>query len=507
MTNIQLLPKEDKYNMQLVADTHPPQWVNPKANGRYNLVIIGAGSAGLTAAAGAAGLGAKVALIEKEYMGGDCLHVGCVPSKAVIRSGRVAAAVADAARYGIGVPEGVSIDFATVMGRMRQVRAHISPHDSAARFTKLGVDVYFGAAEFTGRDTLQVAGQTLQFSKALIATGSSPASLPLPGLEAAGYLTNVSFFNLTERPKRLAVIGGGPIGAELAQTMQRLGSAVTLLDIAPKILPREDKDAAEIVQKALLEDGVTLLLGTKTTRAEADKGEKIIYYEKDGQSHCLRVDEILLAVGRRPNIEGLNLNAAGVDFHEAKGVKVNDYLQTSNSKIYAAGDVALKYQFTHVAGHSAAIALQNALFPAPKRKFSDLVIPWVTYTDPEVAHVGLYPGEAAEQGSKIETYFQAMDSVDRAVAEGELTGFVKIHVKKGTGKILGATVVNSVAGEMINEITLAMKHDLGLGALATLIHPYPTQAESISKAAIAYRRTKLTPLVSKIFTWWLARTR
>lgn len=503
---VEILPRESAYNQTLIENVHPPDWQNPTPSGRYNLVVIGAGSAGLVAAAGTAGIGGKVALIEKGLMGGDCLNMGCVPSKAVIRSGQVMAEIGRAAHFGVEVGD-TRVDFARVMERMRGVRAHISPHDSAVRYSDMGVDVYFGAGKFTGADTIEVAGQTLHFNKAMIATGSHPFVIPFEGLEETGYLTNETIFNLTEQPRRLAVIGGGPIGSELAQAFQRLGTAVTLIDISDHILPREDADAAELVQQSLLADGVTLLLGVKTERIAAENGAKRIYYAKNGQTNYVEVDEILVAVGRRPNVKGLNLEAVGVEYDEKTGVTVNDYLQTTNPRIYAGGDTAVKYQFTHVAGQTGAIVVQNALFPFPKRKFSDLVIPWVTYTDPEVAHVGMYPHQAKEQGLEVTTFTQSMDKVDRAVAEGELEGFVKIHVKKGTDKILGATVVNRHAGEMLNEITLAMTQGLGLGALSGVIHPYPTQAEAIAKAASEYNKTRLTPFVAKLFNWWLARTR
>lgn len=507
MTIHELLTVRDEHNEKLIANVHPPAWQNPTPDGRYNLVVIGGGSAGLVAVAGTAGIGGKVALIEKSLLGGDCLNYGCVPSKTVIRSGRVAAEVRDAAQYGVHVPPGTTIDFGQVMARMRRVRADISPHDSAERFTQLGADVYLGEARFTGPDTVEVGGQTLLFNKAVIATGSRASALPIPGLAETGYLTNEDVFNLTERPNRLAVIGGGPIGSELAQAFQRLGTAVTLIDIAPHILPREDEDAADIVQQALLRDGVELLLGVKTQKISAEGGEKLIVYEDaHGRVATLHVDEILLAVGRVPNIEGLGLEKAGVTYSK-KGVTVNDRLQTSNPRIYAAGDVAVPYQFTHIAAQTAAIVVQNALFPFPKRKFSDLLIPWVTYTDPEVAHVGLYPNQAAQQGIEIETFSADMAHNDRAMAEGSTAGFVKIHVKKGTGKILGATIVGRHAGEMLNEITLAMKHNLGMSGLSTLIHPYPTEAEAIAKAASEWNKTRLTPTVAKIFGWWLRRTR
>jgi pyruvate/2-oxoglutarate dehydrogenase complex dihydrolipoamide dehydrogenase (E3) component len=493
------------HNQTLLDNVRPAAWQNPTPTGRYNLVIIGAGSAGLVAAAGTAGLGGKVALIEKHFMGGDCLNTGCVPSKALIRSAHALAAVREAADYGIRTGEATA-DFSAVMERLRAVRAEISPHDSAERFRNLGVDVYFGTARFSGADTVEVAGQTLQFSKALIATGSRPFVLPIGGLEEIGYLTNETIFDLTEQPRRLAVIGGGPIGSELAQAFQRLGTAVTLLDVAPHILPREDEDAADIVQQSLVRDGVRLLLGVKVARVARENRAKVLFYEQDGQTNSVVVDEILLSVGRRPVVDGLNLEAVDVAYSQ-KGVQVNDYLQTTNPRIYAAGDVAVPYQFTHVAGQTGAIVVQNALFPAPKRKFSALTIPWVTYTDPEVAHVGLYPHEAEAKGLEITTFTQPMSKVDRAVADGETAGFVKIHLKRGTSEIVGATLVGRHAGEMIGEVTLAIQHKLGMGALAGLIHPYPTRAEVIAKAASEYNKTRLTPTVAKLFRWWLSKTR
>ena len=493
----------------LLNNVRPAGWQNPTPTGRYNLVVIGAGSAGLVAAAGTAGVGGKVALIEKHWLGGDCLNTGCVPSKALIRSAHALAAVREAEQYGIRTGP-AKADFAAVMARVQAVRAEISPHDSAERFRGLGVDVFFGTGRFVGGEAIEVTGeqgvQTLHFSKALIATGSRPFVLPIPGLEEVGYLTNETVFDLTEQPRRLAVIGAGPIGSELAQAFQRLGTAVCLLDIAPQILPREDTDAAELVQQSLVRDGVQLLLGVKVARVARENGQKVLFYEREGQTQSVVVDEILLAVGRRPTVDGLNLEGVGVAY-SGKGVQVNDYLQTTNPRIYAAGDAAVPYQFTHVAGQTGAIVVQNALFPAPKRKFSALTIPWVTYTDPEIAHVGLYPHEAEAKGMAITTFSQPMGKVDRAVADGETVGMAKIHLKKGTSEIVGATLVGRHAGEMIGEVTLAIQHKLGMGALAGLIHPYPTQAEVIAKTASEYNKTRLTPTVAKIFRWWLGRSR
>ncbi|WP_141608506.1 mercuric reductase [Litorilinea aerophila] len=492
----------DEHNRRLVANVHPPAWQNPVPQGRYNLVIIGGGSAGLVAAAGAAGLGARVALVERHLLGGDCLNVGCVPSKVLIRSARAVGDIARAGALGIQVPP-VSVDFAAVMERVRQVRAAISDHDSVWRFQRLGVDVYLGEGRFSGPDTVTVDGQTLRFQKALIATGSRPMVLPIPGLAEVGYLTNETLFELTSLPRRLAVIGAGPIGAELAQAFRRFGSQVILFDILPQVLGREDPDAAAIIQNVFVAEGIQLALGAQIQQVRPDSQGKIIDYELDGRQASVTVDEILVAVGRTPNLEGLNLEAAGIEYHK-KGVQVSDTLQTTNPNVYAAGDIALPYQFTHTADAAARLVLQNALFPGPKQKVSALVVPWCTYTDPEVAHVGLYEKQAQEQGIPVETYVQPLGETDRGRADGETEGFVKVHVRKGSDRILGATIVARHAGEMINEITLAMVTGAGLKTLTRVIHPYPTQAEAIRKVADAYNRTRLTPVLQRILRAWFA---
>lgn len=492
----------DEHNKKLISNVHPIDWSNPKPASKYNLVVIGGGSAGLIAAVGAAGLGAKVALIERHLLGGDCLNVGCVPSKAVIRASRVVSEIKHAPNFGVHVKGEPEVDFGAVMERMRRIRASISPHDSADRFKKLGIDVFLGEGRFSGPNRIEVGGATLNFSKALIATGSRPIAPPIEGLNDVGYLTNENVFNLTERPKRLGVIGAGAIGSELAQAFNRLGSQVTLFNRQPQIMAKEDREAAEIVQEVFEKEGICLQLAINVKRvSKSDNGAKLIHYQKDGQPCTVEVDEILVAAGRTPNVESLNMKVAGVDFHK-KGVIVTDTLQTTNPNIYAAGDVALKYQFTHMADASARIVLRNALFPGPKQKFSDLVIPWVTYTDPEVAHVGMYEHEAKAKGIEIDNYKVELKEVDRAVADGETAGFVKVMTKKGSDKILGATIVATHAGEMLNEITLAMTQNIGLGALANVIHPYPTQAEAIRRVADAYNRTRLTPTVSKVFDFW-----
>jgi pyruvate/2-oxoglutarate dehydrogenase complex dihydrolipoamide dehydrogenase (E3) component len=492
----------DHHNQTLLSNTHPPDWINPTAEGRYNLVVIGAGTAGLVAAAGAAGLGAKVALIERRLMGGDCLNVGCVPSKALIRSARLLAELRGAERFGVRVPPGTEVDFPAMMERMRGIRAAISPHDSAARFRDLGVDVFLGSARFLSRDSVDVGGQTLTFSRACISTGARASAPPIPGLQEAGYLTNETVFSLTELPRRLAVIGAGPIGCELAQTFARFGSEVYLIEAMDRVLPNEDPEASEIVRAALLRDGVRLMCCGKNVRITRTEEGKQFSVDSDDAHYDLTVDEILVGAGRRPNVEALGLESAGVQYG-AQGIEVNDFLQTTNPHIYAAGDVCSRYKFTHAADAMARIVIQNALFFGRKRAGA-LTIPWCTYTDPEVAQVGLTPHGAQQRGIEIDTYKVELSRVDRALLDGETEGFLKVHVRRGTGTILGATLVARHAGEMISEITLAMATGAGLGTIAGVIHPYPTQAEIIKRAADAYNRTRLTPRIKHWFEWLLS---
>ena len=492
----------DEANQELVANVHPRDWNNPTPAGRYNLVVIGAGTAGLVAAAGAAGLGAKVALVEKHFLGGDCLNVGCVPSKALIRAARAADAVRKAGDFGVRVPPGVSFDFPKAMARMRRLRAEISPHDSVQRFTKLGVDVFLGAAQFRGPDAVEVGGQTLRFAKAALATGARAAAPSIPGLNDVPFLTNESLFSLTELPRRLAIIGAGPIGCEMAQTFARFGSEVYLIEAEHGILPREDCDASEIVRAALERDGVRLLCcGKELKVARASDGTRLQLNSHDRPCD-VPVDQILIAAGRAPNVEGLGLESAGVQF-DRKGVRVNDRLQTSNPRIYACGDICSPYRFTHAADFMARIVIQNALFKGRSR-MSSLVIPWATYTSPEIAHVGLYEKEAAQHGFEVETFTQELRQVDRAILDGETEGFARVHVRKGTDRIVGATVVAAHAGDLISEFTLALNNNIGLKKLAAAIHPYPTQAEAIRRTGDLYNRTRLTPLVKSIMERWLA---
>jgi len=503
MNGAPVVTPRDHYNETLLANVHPPDWVNPTPARRYNLVVIGGGTAGLVSAAGAAGLGARVALVERHLLGGDCLNYGCVPSKAIIRSSRLAADFRDAARFGFKTPLAADVDFPAVMERMRALRAAISHHDAAQRFTDLGVDVFLGEARFSGPRSVEVAGRTLNFSKAVIATGARAVDPPVPGLAETGYLTNETVFSLIERPSRLLIMGGGPLGCEFAQAFQRLGCRVTLLHKYDRLMNREDADAAQLVQQVFVREGIQLILAAKPVQIlKTDRG-KLVRYESAGQPGEIEVDEILAGAGRAPNVDNLGLEEAGVRYDKREGVVVNDRLQTTNRHIYAAGDVCLQYKFTHLADASARIVIQNALFLG-RKKLSALTIPWCTYTDPEVAHVGINEAEADKQGIPIQTFIKPLSEVDRAVVDGEAEGMVKIHLKQGSDKILGATIVARHAGEMISEVTLAMVGKIGLGALAAVIHPYPTQAEAIRQTGDLYNRTRLTPFVKKLFTRFLA---
>lgn len=496
----------DEHNQKLEANVHPPDWMNPTPQGRYNLVVIGAGTAGLVTAAGAAGLGAKVALIERSLMGGDCLNVGCVPSKAIISAARAAAAVKYAGELGVHVDGTTSVDFEGIMERMRKLRAEISPNDSADRFKNLGIDVFIGDGKFVDSNSIEVDGQVLKFKKAVIATGGRAQAPPIPGLDEVDYLTNETLFSLTELPKRIGIIGAGPIGCEMAQSFARFGSEVFLVETQHGIMPREDSDAAKIVEESLRKDGVNLLCCGKDTKLRKENGKTRITLESDGKSYDEEVDALLVSVGRAPNVDGLNLEGVGVEYDSRTGVTVNDKLQTTNSNIYAAGDVCSKFKFTHAADFMARTVIRNALFFG-RAKASALTIPWATYTSPELAHVGLTVHDAKKEGIELDTFTQDFDEVDRAILESETNGFVRIHLKKGTDTIVGATIVASNAGDMISEISLAMTNNLGLGKIANTIHPYPTQAEAIRKVGDQYNRTRLTPFVKGLFNKWLSWTR
>lgn len=507
---VTVLP-DDEHNQTLVRNVHPPDWVNPDPAGPYNLVVIGAGPAGLVTASVAAALGARVALVERHLMGGDCLNVGCVPSKGVIRASRAWSEIRTAGEFGVQIQDGVQYDFAAAMSRMRQLRARISHLDSAQRYKKMGVDVFIGQGRFAGPDVMEVDGKRLRFSKAAICTGARAAAPSIPGLKEAGYLTNETVFALTELPARMAVIGAGPIGCELAQAFAQFGSQVTVLEQNGQLLPREDLDAAQIVQKRMERDDVRFIFHAAVTHVDVRGKDKILHYAVNGVSAELAVDEILVGVGRAPNVEGLGLEQAGVEYDTRTGVKVNSRLQTTNPTIYAAGDICFPLKFTHAADALAQIVIQNALFPHPLglgyAGTNALIIPWCTYTSPEIAHVGLYEADATAKGIAVETYTYRLDEVDRAILDGEEEGLARVHVKKGTDRIVGATIVAAHAGDLISEMTLAMKAGAGLGTIASTIHPYPTQAEVIKKTATAWRKTALTERKKNILRKWFEWTR
>jgi pyruvate/2-oxoglutarate dehydrogenase complex dihydrolipoamide dehydrogenase (E3) component len=500
----EMLLVDDPYDKQLIENCHPANWTNPTPSAKYNLVVVGAGTAGLVSAAGAAGLGAKVALIEGNLMGGDCLNVGCVPSKAVIRAARAVYDTRKGSEFGVQLECQPDLAFAAAMKRMRKLRAGISEHDSAERFRRLGVDVYIGHGRFVGPAAVEVDGKQLEFDRAVIATGARAADLPVPGLKEVGYLTNENVFTLTELPRRIAVIGAGPIGCELAQSFARFGTEVFLIEALHGIMPNEDPDASEIVSKSMIDrDGVKLMCcGKELTVGKAEGGGKRLKVDSHGNHYDFVVDEILVGGGRRPNLEGLGLEEAGVQY-TAQGVTVNDRLRTTNPKVFAAGDICSRYKFTHAADAMARVVLANALFYG-RRKVTELVIPWCTYTDPEIAHVGYYEKDAKTTGFDVGTITQSLNDVDRAILDGEDEGFARVHYDKKYGTILGGTIVARHGGEMIGELTLAMVARQKVGVLSSTIHPYPTQVEALHKIGDTYMRTKLTPTLRKVVEKWLA---
>ena len=454
----------------------------------YDVVIIGGGSGGLVVASLAAQLKAKVALVEKDRLGGDCLWYGCVPSKSLIHASRIAYEVKHSSRFGIytNPPE---INFAEATGHVQKVIAAIQPHDSPERFEGLGVEVIFGSGQFIDKQTFEVNGRQLKARAFVISTGSRPAIPPVPGLQEAGYLTNEQVFSLTERPNSLAVIGAGPIGCELGQAFHRLGAEVTMIASRDQIMPKEDPEAAEVVEKQFLSEGIRILKKARAEKVEVIDGKKHLWA---GEEEIV-VDEILVSAGRTPNVESLNLEAAGVEY-DKKGIKVNARLQTSNKRIYGCGDVIGGYQFTHVAGYEGYYAAMNALFSPimqmlPVMKINYQVIPWATFTDPELARVGFTEKQARERyGDDIYVLKQPFAGVDRAQAEAATSGFGKI-ITTSKGDILGAHIVGPAAGELIHEVVLAMSNKLKVSALSS-IHVYPTLAEVNSKAALLLTKQK-----------------
>jgi pyruvate/2-oxoglutarate dehydrogenase complex dihydrolipoamide dehydrogenase (E3) component len=491
---------EDAGNRNLLNNVHPEGWTNPRPADQYNLVVLGGGYAGILTALEAVRMGAKVALVERNLLGGVCLNAGCISSKAIIRTSRVYAEMRNAWRYGARSPENIQVDFALAMDRMRRVRSRISRRRSARDLKALGMDVFFGEARFASPEAITVNGETLRFKRALIAAGARPAIPSIPGLEEAGYLTNETVFELHECPRKLVVIGGGPLGCELAQAFCRLGSQVSLVQDEPLFLGQEERDAAQILSESLARDGIDIHLNTQTAGVRTEGARKLVDLISDGNKATVVADAILLAAGRAPNVQGMNLETAGVNYSDESGIRINDFLQTSNPRIYAAGDVCLEHKFAHIEGASAHIVARNALFFG-RRRLSALTIPWCTYTDPEIAHVGLSVREAREKNIPVKTLTVPMHDVDRAIADAEEEGFVKIHIKEGTDRILGATVVARHAGELIGVISMAMSAGVGLRRLSHVSYPYPTQAAAIKMACNAYRDSHQ----SKFRAWWIRK--
>lgn len=491
--------EHDPSDRALLAQVHPADWKNPTPAKKYDLVVIGAGTGGLVTAAGAAGLGAKVALIERHLMGGDCLNVGCVPSKGLISAARAWSTARRAAELfaGPAVELNAAGDFGAMMSRMRRIRSELSPIDSAERFRGLGVDVFIGDGAFSDAKTISVAGAALRFRKAVIATGARAAAPKIPGLDGVRYLTNESIFDLTTLPPRMVIVGAGPIGCELAQCFARFGSQVTLIDKGARALSRDDADAAAIIRHALERDGVTCVMGAEITGVAQQGAVIAVRASQQGAASTFDCDALLIAIGRAPNVEGLGLEQADVAF-TARGVTVDARLCTTNERVYAVGDICSTLQFTHAADFQARMVIQNALFFG-RGKASHLVTPWATYTSPEIAQVGHTAESAADAGVAIDTFTVPLHEVDRARLEGETEGFCRIHVQQGSDTIVGATIVAPNAGDMISEVTLCMTNGLGLSAIGKTMHPYPTQGEVLRKVADAWRRTKLTPTVKTLF--------
>ncbi len=472
---------------ELLRNLHPPQWRNPQPASKYGLAVIGAGPAGLAAAQSAAASGTRVALIECDLVGGDCLNYSCDPSKALIRTARAYGDMDNARHYGASAPADTPVDFRAAITRMLHLRTRLSRAWSVHELAESGIDVFFGQARFTAANALAVDDLPLRFRHALIATGGQPDIPAITGLQDIDYCTNESIFGIAELPRRLLVIGGGPLGCELAQTFSRFGSKVIIVQDAPLFLPREERDAAQILSVAFARDGIEVRLNTEVTALRKVDGAIHADLLSDDYPSQAVTDAVLIGTGRLPRIDGMDLSAAGVEHDFDNGIHVDDFLCTSNPAIHAAGDACLQDKYAHMAKASARIAVANALH-GPHQRMSELVVPWCTYTDPEIAHVGLYARDAMDRGIPLSTFTIPLHEVDRAILDGEDIGFVKIHVADGSDRILGATIVSRHAGELIGQITQAMVAGLGMRGLARVLHPYPTQSAALGMAAEAWCR-------------------
>jgi pyruvate/2-oxoglutarate dehydrogenase complex dihydrolipoamide dehydrogenase (E3) component len=469
------------------ARVRPEDWVNPIPKDLYDLVVLGAGPAGLAAAETAAGAGLTVALVERNRLGGNSLNVGSIPSKAIIRSGHAAETSRQSREFSAPIGGSGPVDFDFVMARMREIRMRVAGYHSIDRLASKNIDVFFSEARFSGRRSLLAGAASLPFKKAIIATGCRPRPSDIPGLDQAGFLTSSTIFDITTLPPRLAIIGGGPLGCELAQAFCRLGARVTILQNQPKFLPRVERDAAELLSLSLSRDGVETRLNTTVVGAALGKGEKVLQIDNDGVKSTISTDEILLSVGRISNVEDLCLTAAGIDFDSENGIKVDDFLRTTNAGVFAAGDVCMNHKFTNVAEATGRMAAFNA-FSGRRKKQSHLLVPYCTFCDPEIAQIGMQVWEARKRGVPVKTFTIMMQDVDRAITDGQEDGFVKLHVRDGTDEILGATIMAARASEMINEVAVLMSARIGMRKLAQILHTYPAQSDAIRLAAVAFVR-------------------
>jgi pyruvate/2-oxoglutarate dehydrogenase complex dihydrolipoamide dehydrogenase (E3) component len=464
----------------------------------YDMIIIGGGAAGLTVAAGAAQLGAKTALIERERLGGDCLFYGCVPSKTLIKTAKVYHYAKNMKKFGLPEVDVPPCNLKSVMDHVRRVIDQVAVHDSIERFRGMGVDVIFGSPEFVSDHEVSIDGKTLSGSRFTIATGSRPMVFPIEGLHQTGFITNVEAFSMEDLPGRLVVLGAGPIGAELSHAFVRLGSKVTLVDILENPLSLEDHDMADVVIKQMVSDGISLRMGSKAKKTYQEGHHKVMVIEsKGGKEEAIQCDEILVATGRRPNVEGLSLEMAGVK-HTKTGIETDDHMQTSTKHIYAAGDVNGKFPFTHIAGAEGSIIVRNAIMHIPG-KINYNMTPWVTFTDPEIASIGYNEQRAKQEEIEYDVHMEAYEEVDRALAEGEYQGKIKILTEAGSDKIIGVQIVGLHAGELIGSSVLAVNKHMKLSDLATPIFAYPTLSEIHKKSAGKYYAQKIfSPKVRSI---------
>ena len=470
---------------QYLHRVRPPEWQSPIPKAVYDLAVVGAGPAGLAAVDLAVRHNLSVAVLERDRLGGNSLNAGSIPSKAIIRTARLFSTLRASEAVGPGVSSAAAAEFGAVMDRMRRARCRIAEYSSIDRLQARGVDVFFGDARFASPNSLLVSDAQVRFKKALVATGARPQASHIAGLAQMDYLTSDSIFGIEALPKRLGVIGGGPLGCELAQAFCRLGSHVTIVQNDPKFLPLEERDAAELLSLALSRDGVETRLNTTVIGAHCEKGEKFIDTVNNGVKASIPVDSILLSIGRVPNVEDLNLDAGGIATGSENDIQIDDFLRTTNADVYAAGDVCKAHKFANVAEASACIAVLNAFGRATKRQ-SHLTIPWCTYCDPEIAHIGMHIKEARRRGIVIKSVTVMMQDVDRAITDGQDDGFVKMYVRGGTDEILGATIVAARASEMINEVSVIMHAGIGMRQLAGILHSYPAQSGAIQLAALAF---------------------